>query len=379
MALPAGERRGMDRMYTLLRRYWLLAVAMAILAVLLWRANFSDIVHTFLNVSWGWVGLAILANFASIMLKVASWKVIIDAGLKNVHSRWRDLTSALMIGYLVNIVIPARIGELARAYVVKRRHAIEGHRVASSTVIGTIVLERVFDGIAMGMLVIYGVTRMNLPAWADRGAIVLLVVILFFAGMLIVLESTRERLHAQVEAANNNRGQHGWWRRHFYRFRAVVARFSDGQRVLRSPGSIALICGTTAASWLSQLLAVYFSLYAFHIGLAGMLGALLLLILINIAGALPATPGNVGIFQLATVIPLTVTYDISSSSALAFSIGLQIIEGSIGAGLGSIFLTREGLSLNQVRRESINELKDDKRQAPSTTGRGLAEEPAPES
>jgi hypothetical protein len=43
--------------------------------------------------------------------------------------------------------------------------------------------------------------------------------------------------------------------------------------------------------------------------------------------------------------------------ALAFSIGLQIIEGSIGAGFGSIFLVREGLSFRQVREKSINELR----------------------
>jgi phosphatidylinositol alpha-mannosyltransferase len=110
---------------------------------------------------------------------------------------------------------------------------------------------------------------------------------------------------------------------------------------------------------MAQLLAVYFSLNAFHIGLAGMLGALMLLILINIAGAMPATPGNVGIFQLATVIPLTVTYDeITYSMALAFSIGLQIIEGIIGVGGGSISLVREGLSFQQVREESINELRE---------------------
>lgn len=353
---PKGH--AIDKVVNYLRRNWLMAAVVAILITLFLRADLREIVHTFINVSWGWVSLAILANLASIMLKVVSWKVIIDTGLDGVHTRWRDLTSALMIGFLVNLVIPARMGELARAYVVKRRQSIEGEQIASSTVLGTIVLERVFDGVAMAMIVIYGVTRMNLPTWADRGAIVLMVVSLCFAAMLIVLESTRERLQARVEAANGDAQHRSWRRRQFFRLRAVIARFSDGQRVLRSPGRVALICGTTAASWISQLLAVYFSLFAFHIGLAGMLGALLLLILINIAGALPATPGNVGIFQLATVIPLTVTYDISSSSALAFSIGLQIIEGSIGAGFGSIFLVREGLSFGQVRRESINELRE---------------------
>ena len=348
----------MERTFQFLRRNWLMAAVVAVLLFLFQRADINEIIHTFINVSWGWVSLAVLVNFISIMLKVASWKIIFDSSFDGIRGRWRDLTSALMIGFLVNLVIPARVGELARAYVIKRRQSIEGQPVSSSTVLGTIVLERVFDGVALAMIIIYGVTRMNLPGWADRGAVVLIVVSLFFAATLIVLESTRERLQAKVEAEAAAAAHHKWWRRQFVRFRAIIARFSNGQQVLRQPGRVALICGTTSASWVTQLIAVYFVLHAFHIGLAGMLGALMLLILMNIAGVLPATPGNFGIFQLATVIPLTMTYEgISYSSALAFSIGLQIIEGSIGAGGGCIALVREGLSFQQVKQESIKELK----------------------
>jgi len=99
-----------------------------------------------------------------------------------------------------------------------------------------------------------------------------------------------------------------------------------------------------------------------HLGEIGILGALLLLILINVAGAMPATPGNIGVFQLATVIPLTVNYHIPKTTAIAFSVGLQIIEGSIGLGVGSVCLLREGLKFDQVRtgaRELEEEVEDE--------------------
>jgi hypothetical protein len=60
---------------------------------------------------------------------------------------------------------------------------------------------------------------------------------------------------------------------------------------------------------------------------------------------------------LATVIPLTVTYDISKTTALAFSIGLQVIEGSIGIGVGSACMLREGLKFGQVRSESLKDVR----------------------
>ncbi|MHB8859461.1 MAG: lysylphosphatidylglycerol synthase transmembrane domain-containing protein [Thermoleophilia bacterium] len=341
----------MSRVFKILRRYGLQLLTVAIvLYVLFFHVEYDELYRAFINVSWTFVLLAIIANLTSIMLKVASWKIIFDFTFDGIKGRWRDLTSALMIGFLVNLIVPARLGELARAFVISRRENVLGHTVSRSTVFGTIVLERVFDGVAMAMIVIYGVVHMDLPGWADKGAIVLLVISGFFAIAMVVLEIKRERITETAEQAEASLEEHHpWWRRWSIRFYGVVARFSEGQKVLRSPGRVVLICLTTATSWLAQLTAVFFSLHAFHLGYIGFLGALLLLILINVAGALPATPGNVGVFQLATVIPLTVTYGIPKTTALAFSVGLQIIEGSIGLVGGSSCLLREGLKFDQVR------------------------------
>lgn len=344
----------------ILRRHWFKAVAIGLVAyMLIFHVEWDEFGQTFANVSWLFVLLAILANLASIMLKAASWKIIFDYSFEGIHGRWRDLSSAIMVGFLVNALIPARMGELARAYVISRRESLRGYYISRSTVLGTVVLERVFDGIAMAMIVIYGVVKMDLPTWADRGALVLVVISLCFAMVLVVMEIKREQIQNGAAAAlAGHREHHPWWRKLSIRIYGFIARFSEGQQVLRSPGRIVTIFCTTSLSWLSQLTAVYFSLHAFHLGDIGMLGALLLLILINVAGAMPATPGNVGVFQLATVIPLIATYDISKTTALAFSIGLQMIEGSIGLGVGSACLLREGLKFGQVRSEAAKDFRD---------------------
>lgn len=339
-------------------RHWLKAVLAGVAVYI--ALHIHEIAPVFANVSWFWVLMAVLANFSSIMLKVSSWKIIFDNSFKDVRGHWTDLTSSLMIGFLVNALVPARVGELARAYVISRRQTLRGKPLSRSTVIGTIVLERVFDGAVMGMIVVYGVVHMDLPGWADKGAIVILLFCLLIAGLLVLLEAKRDRIRAGAEAARAaaNNGESGpLTRRQQFRMRlhGVLARFSEGQQTLRSPIRVAGILLTTSASWISQLMAVYFSLYAFHLeNSVGFFGALLLLILINVAGALPATPGNVGVFQLATVLPLMFTYGIPEHNALGFSIGLQAIEGSIGLGVGSACLFREHLSFKEVKKESIS-------------------------
>lgn len=343
-----------------LRRYWFTTlVAVFLFYILAVRVDYKEFITAFVEVSWLYILLAVVMNLVSIMLKVCCWKIIFDFSFKGIRSRWTDLTSALMIGFLVNAMVPARLGEIARGLVISRRQSLRGKPVSRSTVFGTIVLERVFDGVVMGLIVIYGIVNVELPAWAAKGSMILLVISLFFAMALIVLEIKRKSLQEGSKAADaRHRDYHPLWKKMMTRLYGIVARFSEGQRVLRSPLRVIAILCTTMASWLAQMTAVYFSLMAFHLDQAGIMGALLLLILINVAGALPATPANVGIFQLATVIPLSVTYGISEATALAFSIGLQVIEGSIGVGAGSAFLLREGMTFGQVKNESRKELGD---------------------
>lgn len=368
----------MSRAAQLARRHWFKVFALVIVGyVLIFHVEWDEFARVFRGVAWFFVLLAIIANLASILLKAASWKIIFDFSFRNIHGRWRDLVSAIMIGFLVNALIPARVGELARAYTISRREAILGRRISKSTVLGTVALERVFDGLAMTMIVIYGVVKMDLPRWANRGAIALIVISAVFAILLVALEIKRERLsHGAAAAAEKHREHHPWRRKLKTKLYGALARFSEGQQALRSPGRVAAIFCTTSLSWLSQLTAVYFSLRAFHLGYIGVLGALLLLILINVAGAMPATPGNIGVFQLATVIPLVASYDISKTTALAFSIGLQAIEGSIGLGVGSICLLREGLTFGQVRTESLRDFsqKEAPAEAPGDTT-GASPEP----
>lgn len=354
----------MQQIFRALRHYGLSLLTLAIVVyALIYHVEYDEFARAFAHVAWSFVLLAILANFASIMLKVASWKLIFDYSFDGVRGRWRDLTSALMVGFLVNLIIPARLGELARAFVISRRQSVLGKPVSRAAVFGTIVLERVFDGIAMALIVIYGIIRLDLPAWANTGAIILLAISGFFAVIMVVLEIKREQLREGAEQANAGlKAHHAWWKKLFTKLFTVIARFSEGQKVLRSPRRVIAIFLTTSASWISQLMAVYLSLFAFHLSGIGIIGALLLLILINVAGALPATPGNVGVFQLATVIPLTVNYGIPKTTAIAFSVGLQIIEGSIGLGVGSACMLREGLKFKQVRtgaRELEEEVEEE--------------------
>src|SRR5262245_53220166 len=99
--------------------------------------------------------------------------------------------------------------------------------------------------------------------------------------------------------------------------------------------------------WTCQILAVYTAMRAFDIH-APLPAAGVVLLLMNVATIFPLWPGNVGLVQVAIAAPL-VSYGVKYAHGVAFGFGLQIIEASVGIGVGLLFLAREGLSLAMLR------------------------------
>ena len=69
----------------------------------------------------------------------------------------------------------------------------------------------------------------------------------------------------------------------------------------------------------------------------------------NVATIFPLWPGNIGLLQAVVALPL-VSYGVAYSTGLAFGLGLQVLEMSVGVGVGPDLLMREGLSLETLRR-----------------------------
>ena len=124
-------------------------------------------------------------------------------------------------------------------------------------------------------------------------------------------------------------------------------RSSTGDEAWPAIGAILLQC----AGWLMQLFAVYVSMRAFDIH-ASMAAAGLVLLLMNVATIFPLWPGNIGLLQAAVALPL-VQYGVAYSVGFAYALVLQVIEMSVGVGVGLIFLAREGLSFANLRDMAI--------------------------
>ena len=295
----------------------------AISLVLARRVDLASLARA--DVVWGWIVVSLLLNLASVAGKAIVWKTALDALPGQRPARYGHVVPALFIGFLLNSVLFARVGELARVAVLARRRRLAGESIPASTIAGTALAEQLVLGVALALAVVALAPVMHLPTLIWELVIVFMLVL---AAVVVAL----------LIAMRKARG----------RFAQVISGLSHGQALFSQPRATALAMLAGTLSWAAQIAGIWAALEAFgiHVGLAG---AGLVFVSSTIVQLFPFWPGNLGIFQLGVSAPLINAYAISTASAVAFSVGLQVVEGLLGVGLGLVFLAREGLSLSGAR------------------------------
>jgi uncharacterized membrane protein YbhN (UPF0104 family) len=279
-------------------------------------------------VRWEWVVAAIALNLVSVLARALAWQTAINQSLEPPHPKFGLVFSAFSVGLFANAVLPGRVGELARVVVLRRR--LPARSGTTATLIGSVFAHRMLDVPPAATLVVFVLATASLPGWALGSIAAALGVGALLMGFALAMA---RRQHRELEELG--------------RMRILLARAREGLAILRAPRAAAIAVSFQYLGWFCQLLAVWAAMRAFHIyqplSVAG-----LVLVLINVVTIIPFWPGNVGVVQIAIATSL-VGYGVAYARGFAFGIGLQAIEASVGVGVGTIFLAREGLSYAMLR------------------------------
>jgi uncharacterized membrane protein YbhN (UPF0104 family) len=331
-------------------RRWLLhivraAIVVVVALVVIWRVNWSSarlVVHPS---SWWFLLLAVLANFVSVGFKGVVWKGIVDGlpGLRH-RTRYRDLMPPVFIGFLFNTLLAARLGELVKVALARRRLVARGEDISATALLGTVVAENLIGTLMWVVLVIGIGLFLPLPLYAWIASLVIGAAAALIVGYATMTATGHQPppwlAHGSLVAKAMRAASRLW------------GAVRESHLVLRSPSRFAMVGSASLLTWFAQWTGIYCTLRAFGLGYVGWGGAGLLLVTITLAQAFPLLPGNLVIFQAAAVVPLTATYGVPASQAIAFSVVLQFTEIIVGVAAGFIFLLFEGVSFGQLRREA---------------------------
>jgi uncharacterized membrane protein YbhN (UPF0104 family) len=313
-------------------RLAILVPGAVVIGVLLWwrGPEWSKVGNAFQLVEWSWVSIALGLNLLSVLIRSTAWQTVIRQALLPPRPAFPQVFSAFSVGLLANAVLPGRIGELARVAVLARRMP-RGQGI-TGRLLGTVFAHRLFDVVPALLLTAFVLATARIPRWAVT-SIEIVAVIGVALFLLAILVAGRE-LRPLPEGA--------------LAVRRLLAMAQRGLHVMREPKAAVLAALLQTFGWSVQLMAVWVMMKAFGIG-APLSAAAVVLLLMNVATIFPLWPGNIGLLQAVVALPL-VSYGVAYPTGLAFGLGLQVLEMSVGVGVGLLFLTREGLSFATLRQ-----------------------------
>jgi len=310
------------------------AVSAVLLAFAVRGVDWNEAFAALRSANYLWVLLMLPVTVWTLVIRAQRWRVFLQSvGVPPL----RPLVSATNIGFLANMVLPLRIGEVVRPVLLARRANLQ-----LSGVLASVLLERIFD--MFTILFLFGVSasvvtvsdQVRQWGWMLSGLAVVVAAV-------IVGIRLQERLALRVARWVSNRlpGDVG---EHVYGF---AVGFVKALEMLDSPLAYLRAFAWSLYLWLAISLIYVFGFWAFHLDVEPLRGALVMTTIVAIAVSVPSAPGFIGSFQLGCVLGLRI-FGVAESPALAYSIVVHLTQfvGVIGAGLYSLW--SENISLREV-------------------------------
>jgi hypothetical protein len=244
-------------------------------------------------------------------------------------------------------VLAARLGEIVKVLLLRRRLERRGERPPTTTLLGTVVAENLVSTLTWVALVVGIGLFLPLPSYAWVASISLGVGCLAIV-VVALLSSPGRQVPPWLRTGP-------LWARATRAVARLWGAVRESHLGLRDPRQMSLVSGASLLCWLAQWAGIYFTLMAFGLEEVGWGGAGLLLVTVTLAQAFPVLPGNVLVFQAAAVLPLTASYGVGAAEAIAFSVVLQATEAIVGVAVGFLFLIAEGVGFKQLRRQAEEE------------------------
>jgi uncharacterized protein (TIRG00374 family) len=285
---------------------------------------------------------AVAAATFPFWLRTWRWKSLIVP----VHpdTAFRPRFAAVNIGFMANNIFPARVGEFLRAYMLSRQEPVP---VATS--LGSLVVERVFDGATLVALTFLALAVPGFPAASAAGhelhrvASYVALALGAAAVVFVALVIWPRQVVAFAERLITRFLPQRWCRRIVDALESLLAALG----AIRQPLLLLRVVFWSIVLWLMGALSYWLGMLAFGIHVPFM-GAVFLQSVVSFAVALPSSPGFFGIFEAAVRVGLVQIWGVSTDQAISFAIGFHIGGYIPVTVMGLYYVWRLGISWKEV-------------------------------
>lgn len=324
-------------------RLWAsIAISVVFLAVAFTNVQLSEVTEALAETNYLILILALGTVVATMLAKAARWRLLFFP--HQARLRFRKIFSVLLIGQTTNVLLPTRLGDLVRAYLIGE---IEG--VNKALAFCTVVMEKVVDSLVLLLLFILLLPLVPLPPWFRwSGVFISSALVLFFLVVLVVAyrgDQTKTSINSALRLIPGIE--------RFGLSRAVQIAV-DGLALFRRVDVDLKLLGWSAIILVSETLTNYFTLLAMGITLP-LSAALFLLIVLRFGAAVPSSPGKVGVFHYLCVLALS-AFSVDKALALSYGFVLHLLVFAPMTLLGATYIGKENYDLQRLaslRRDAI--------------------------
>lgn len=304
-------------------------VSLVAIAVLLWRVNLRELGNALGAASWGWLAASFGVFFVMFAVRSVRWAGLLGGTPFGIT--WH----ANVIGYMFNIILPLRLGEVARVWIIAERTDKGFSRALSGAVV-----ERFLD-LAGVLLIFAGLAQvLPMPPSFSKAAYVGSIALVVALVGLVAVVAKGELIEPLVRRVVGKRAD------------GLLAKLAEVRlafRAIANAKALAVCFVLTVVVWLLTAVTMDFCMRAFFPEETTLARAGLLLVSTNLSGAIPSAPGGAGIVQAFATSALVLPFGIAENRALAcvlvLTLGQQL--AIVLMGIGS--MARLGTSFSEIR------------------------------
>ena len=297
--------------------------------------DFSELTSILPKTAPSLYGLAVLFHFISYFIRGYRWKVMLKP-VKEIQ--YTHVLGALLIGFMSNNILPARLGEIVRAVLLGQRNGVSRMMAFSS-----VILERLFDGAVTVLIALVTFVFIRLPK--PLVPVILLSSILF-PGMFFLyylLYMWRHQLKKLYRMGLNRVSDN---------LKSKILNLGtalhQGVYVLHAPEQLVFTLITTVVIWGIEGLSYHLTFLSLGISVPLPI-TLLAMVAINLSVMLPSAPGYIGVFEYASIIAI-VPFGYSKEFALSFALLSHAIRIVVPTIMGGIVLYIWGMQFRDLSK-----------------------------
>jgi uncharacterized protein (TIRG00374 family) len=298
--------------------------------------DFQGVADGFRTIHYGYVIPALVLLFLMQVLRSFRWGLILSP-LANIDQL--SLFSVTSVGFLAIVAIPARLGELARPYLITKKSDLK-----MSSALGTIIVERVLDSLTVLVIAVFVLLFTPLPPWLVRASVLFLLATLALLTVITLMIIKREASLRVLAPLIRKLPA-----RFAERLNRLILHFIDGFRIMVDPALLISVTGLSLFIWLIDVLAIYLLFLAVGFQLP-VTAAFVLMIILIIGIAIPTAPGFIGNWHYFCILGLSL-FDVPRTEALTFAVIYHAISIGLVVVLGIAFLPFNRFSVADLRQQ----------------------------